>query len=70
VIDTYQPGPATTRATLDLVQAVPTLRPFLDERSAQPDDVPASVIWADFRGGREHAALGALTKAIRAAGGK
>jgi hypothetical protein len=29
VIDTYQPGPATTRATLDLVQAVPALRPIL-----------------------------------------
>jgi hypothetical protein len=29
VIDTYQPGPATTRATLDLVQSVPALRPIL-----------------------------------------
>ena len=71
MIDTYQPGQATTRTTVDLVQAVPALRPILDECAARPDDVPASIVWADFRhvlvgsgvlrgGGCEHAALGAI----------
>jgi hypothetical protein len=47
--DDYRADPETVRATADLVDAVPALRPILEEHVAYLDEILPHVVWAPFR---------------------
>lgn len=47
--DEYRPDPATVQAMSDLADAVPALRPILDEHASYHDEVLPHVVIADFR---------------------
>jgi hypothetical protein len=47
--DEYRTDPATVQATSDLADAVPALRPILDEHTAYHGEVLPHVVWAEFR---------------------
>jgi hypothetical protein len=47
--DEYQTDPATVQATSDLADAVPALRPILNEHTAYHGEVLPHVVWAEFR---------------------
>jgi hypothetical protein len=47
--DDYEADPMSVQGTFDLADAVPVLRPILDEHIAFHDEVLPHVVWADFR---------------------
>jgi hypothetical protein len=47
--DGYQTDPATVQAMSDLADAVPALRPILDDHASYYDEVLPHVVMADFR---------------------